>query len=126
MSAPLLIELFTEELPPKALQRLGQAFGGVLHDELKAGGLLSADSKLEIFATPRRLAARVSGVLDKAPDRQIEEKLLPEKVGLDANGKPTAALLKKLASLGRDECAVASIKKVNDGKLTQLFLPTLA
>ena len=55
MSAPLLIELFTEELPPKALQRLGQAFGGVLHDELKAGGLLSADSKLEIDRKSTRL-----------------------------------------------------------------------
>ncbi|MBM3341838.1 MAG: glycine--tRNA ligase subunit beta [Betaproteobacteria bacterium] len=126
MSAPLLVELFTEELPPKALAGLGEAFATVLRDELKAGGLLAADCVLEVFTTPRRLAARLSSVLDKAADRQIDEKLLPEKVGLDANGKPTAALLKKLASLGRDESAVASIKKANDGKLAMLFLPTLA
>jgi glycyl-tRNA synthetase beta chain len=126
MSAALLIELSTEELPPKALQRLGEAFAHGLRDELAASGLLAPECKLEIFATPRRLAARLSNVLNKAPDRQIEERLLPEKVGLDAAGKPTAALLKKLASLGRDESAVALIKKTNDGKLVMLFLPQLA
>ena len=126
MNAALLVELFTEELPPKALQKLGVAFAHGLRDELAASGLLAADCKVEIFATPRRLAARLSNVLAKAPDRQTEERLLPEKVGLDAAGKPTAALLKKLASLGRDESAVASIKKANDGKLTMLFLPQLA
>ncbi|MEQ1775845.1 MAG: glycine--tRNA ligase subunit beta [Burkholderiales bacterium] len=126
MNPPLLVELFTEELPPKALQRLGEAFASVLRDELRSSGLLAGDCALETFATPRRLAVRLSNVLAKAPDRQIDEKLLPEKVGLDAAGKPTAALLKKLASLGRDESAVASIKKTSDGKLTMLFLPQLA
>ena len=126
MSAPLLVELFTEELPPKVLQRLGEAFAHGLRDELAATALLAADCTVEIFATPRRLAARFSSVLNKAPDRQIDERLLPEKVGLDAAGKPTPALLKKLASLGRDESAVAAIKKVSDGKLVMLFLPQLA
>ena len=126
MSAPLLIELLTEELPPKALQRLGIAFATVLRDELAASGLLEADCAMDVFATPRRLATRLSNVRTKAPDRQIEERLLPEKVGLDAAGKPTAALLKKLAALGRDESAVASIKKASDGKLVMLFLPQLA
>ncbi len=126
MNAPLLVELFTEELPPKALQRLGEAFAYGLRDELTASGLLALDCAVEIFATPRRLAVLLSDVLTKAPDRQTEERLLPEKVGLDAAGKPTAALLKKLASLGRDESAVPSIKKANDGKLMMLFLPQLA
>ncbi len=126
MNAPLLVELFTEELPPKALQRLGEAFAHGLRDELAASGLLALDCAVEIFATPRRLAVLLSDVLTKAPDRQTEERLLPEKVGLDATGKPTAALLKKLASLGRDESAVPSIKKANDGKLMMLFLPQLA
>ena len=125
MSAPLLVELFTEELPPKALQRLGQAFANGLRDELATSGLLAADCRLDVFATPRRLAARLSNVVEKAPDRQTEERLLPEKVGLDAAGKPTAALLKKLASLGRDESALASVKKANDGKMVMLFLPQL-
>ena len=126
MNAPLLVELFTEELPPKALQRLGEAFAHGLRDELAASGLLADECVVEIFATPRRLAARLSDVLTKAPDRQTEERLLPEKVGLDAAGNPTAALLKKLAGLGRDESAVPSIKKANDGKLVMLFLPQLA
>ncbi len=126
MNAPLLVELFTEELPPKALRRLGEAFATVLRDELAAGGLLEPDCTMAVFATPRRLAARLSNVRAKAPDRQIEERLLPEKVGLDAAGKPTAALLKKLTALGRDESAVASIKKTSDGKLVMLFLPQLA
>ena len=126
MSAPLLVELFTEELPPKALKRLGDEFARVLHDELAAGGLLGSGCELTVYATPRRLAAHLSAVLAKAPDRQAEERLLPEKVGLDANGKATPALLKKLATLGRDESVVATIKKVNDGKMSMLFLPVLA
>ena len=126
MSASLLVELFTEELPPKALQRLAAAFANGLRDGLETSGLLTPDCTVEIFATPRRLAARLSNVLSKAPDRQIEARLLPEKVGLDASGKPTAALLKKLAALDRDDSAVASITKANDGKLVMLFLPQLA
>lgn len=126
MSAPLLVELFTEELPPKALKNLGEAFARVLQAELKAGGLLEANCSAEIFATPRRLAARFSSVLAKAADRQLDERLLPEKVGLTAEGKATPALIKKLASLGHDESVVASIKKVNDGKMTMLFLPVQA
>ena len=126
MTAPLLVELFTEELPPKALQRLGEAFAHGLRDELASNGLLASDCAAEIFATPRRLAVRLSQVLSKAPDRQIEERLLPEKVGLDAAGKPTAALIKKLAALGCDESALTSVKKASDGKLVMLFLPRLA
>ncbi len=124
--APLLVELFTEELPPQALQRLGEAFAHGLRDALAASGLLAANCTTEIFATPRRLAARLSQVLAKAPDRQTDERLLPEKVGFDAAGKPTAALLKKLATLGCDESAVSAIKKASDGKLVMLFLPQRA
>jgi glycyl-tRNA synthetase beta chain len=126
MSAPLLVELFTEELPPKALKNLGKAYVRVLQAELKSGGLLEADCAVEVFATPRRLAARFSAVLAKAADRQTDERLLPEKVGLTADGKATPALIKKLASLGRDESAVATIKKVDDGRMSMLFLPVRA
>ena len=126
MSTPLLVELFTEELPPKALKNLGDAFARVLLAELKHGGLLDANCKVEIFATPRRLAARFSSVQAKAADRQTDERLLPEKVGLTADGNATPALIKKLTSMGRDESALALIKKVNDGKMTMLFLPVQA
>jgi glycyl-tRNA synthetase beta chain len=125
IGAPLLVELFIEELPPKALQRLGVAFAHGLRDELAASSLLGVDCAVEIFATPRRLAALLSNALATAPDCETDERLLPEKVGFDAAGKPTAALLKKLASLGCDETAVPSIKRVNDGRLTMLYLPRL-
>ncbi|HMN83468.1 MAG TPA: glycine--tRNA ligase subunit beta, partial [Burkholderiaceae bacterium] len=55
-SAALLIELFTEELPPKALQRLGRSFARQVTDALVAGGLAAAGSDARMFATPRRLA----------------------------------------------------------------------
>lgn len=53
-SADLLIELFTEELPPKSLRRLGDAFSDGIFNTLKAAGLLSADSKAIGYATPRQ------------------------------------------------------------------------
>ncbi len=56
----LLVELFVEELPPKALKKLGDAFAGVLFDQLKAQGLTTSESALTSFASPRRLAAHVS------------------------------------------------------------------
>ena len=53
-SQNLLVELFVEELPPKALKKLGDAFAGVLFEQLKAQGLTAADSVLTAFASPRR------------------------------------------------------------------------
>ena len=52
----LLVELFVEELPPKALKKLGDAFATVLGDQLKAQGLAAADARVTAFASPRRLA----------------------------------------------------------------------
>ena len=117
MSArPLLIELFTEELPPKALLRLGESFAQGLHDGLAQLGLVSKDNVTTPFASPRRLAARLSGVLSEAPARPFSEKLMPVKVGLDAEGKPTPALLKKLAAKGLESIDVASLGRESDGK----------
>jgi len=48
----LLVELFVEELPPKALQKLGDAFANVLFDQLKAQGLVGLDSGVTAFASP--------------------------------------------------------------------------
>jgi len=94
MSATLLVELLTEELPPKSLARLGQAFADFLANALRNDNFLSADSQLRWFATPRRLAVSVSRVLEKAPDQPDEQKGPSLKVALDASGKPTMALLK--------------------------------
>ena len=112
MTTPsLLVELFVEELPPKALQKLGQAFSDVLSEQLRAQGLLSANSVVTSYATPRRLAAHISAVIAQAPDRQVEQKLMPVAVGLDASGNATPALLKKLQALGAGADAVAQLRK---------------
>jgi glycyl-tRNA synthetase beta chain len=126
----LLVELFVEELPPKALQKLGDAFAGVLADQLKAQGLTSADTQVTAYASPRRLAAHVSHVWLKAVDKAVQQKLMPVSVGLDAAGNATPALLKKLQALGADlsdpAAAVAALKRAPDGKAEALFYDSLA
>ncbi|WP_291516969.1 glycine--tRNA ligase subunit beta [Acidovorax sp.] len=121
----LLVELFVEELPPKALQKLGDAFATVLADQLKALGLATAASAVTPFASPRRLAAHVTAVADKAADKAVQQKLMPVTVGLDASGNATPALLKKLQALGADvsdpAAAVAALKRAQDGKAEALF-----
>ncbi|ABE46094.1 glycyl-tRNA synthetase beta chain [Polaromonas sp. JS666] len=117
----LLVELFVEELPPKALKKLGDAFAGVLLEQLKAQGLTTAGSVLTSFASPRRLAAHVTAVAVQAADKAVSQKLMPVTVGLDASGQATPALLKKLQALGADALAVAGLKRVPDGKAEALF-----
>jgi glycyl-tRNA synthetase beta chain len=69
----LLIELFVEELPPKALKKLGDAFADVLSGSLKAQGLASADSAVIPFASPRRLAVHISDVAAQAADKSVTQ-----------------------------------------------------
>ncbi|WP_439590029.1 glycine--tRNA ligase subunit beta [Hydrogenophaga sp.] len=121
----LLVELFVEELPPKALKKLGDAFATVLGDQLKAQGLAPADAAVTAFASPRRLAVHVSGVLAQAADKAVSQKLMPVSVGLDASGQPTPALLKRLAALGADAAAVAGLKRAPDGKAEALFFDSV-
>ena len=122
----LLIELFVEELPPKALQKLGDAFSTVLLAQLKAQGLASAESVVTPFASPRRLAAHITQVLPQAADRAVQQKLMPVAVGLDASGNPTPALLKKLQAIGAGPEAVAQLKRAPDGKAEALFYDSVA
>jgi len=117
----LLVELFVEELPPKALKKLGEAFAGVLFEQLKAQGLTAADSALTSFASPRRLGAHVTAVAAQGADKAVSQKLMPVAVGLDASGNATPALLKKLQALGADASAVAGLKRAPDGKAEALF-----
>lgn len=117
----LLVELFVEELPPKALQKLGDAFAGVLFEQLRAQGLLAPGSRLTAYASPRRLAAHITDVLPQAQDQIITQKLMPVSVGLDDQGQPTAALLKKLSALGADVSVVAHLKHQGEGKAQALF-----
>ena len=121
----LLVELFVEELPPKALKKLGEAFASVLTEGLRAQGLAGEHSATTAFASPRRLAAHVSAVRAFAEDRAVSQKLVPVSVGLDAAGHPTPALLKKLASLGADASAVPSLQRKVDGKAEALFFDSI-
>jgi glycyl-tRNA synthetase beta chain len=122
----LLVELFVEELPPKALRSLSEAFYSGIFESLKTQGLVVEDINVIPFvpyASPRRLAVYVKNVLDKAADQEVEVKLMPTSVGLDAEGKPTTALLKRAAALGID-LATASAEVLTqrmDGKAEALF-----
>jgi len=125
----LLVELFVEELPPKALKKLGDAFAGVLAEQLKVLGLATDESVVTAYASPRRLAAHISHVWLKADDKAVQQKLMPVSVGLDAAGKATPALMKKLQALGADVsdplAAVAALKRAPDGKAEALFYDSL-
>jgi len=118
----LLVELFVEELPPKALKKLGEAFSSTLFDTLKAQGLTAENSATTSFASPRRLAAHITAVAAQAADKQISQKLMPVSVGLDTSGNATPALIKRLNGMGLDESAVSQLTKQMDGKNEALFL----
>ena len=135
MSANLLVELFTEELPPKALKRLGDAFADGILEGLKASGLLDATSKSKAFATPRRLAVYVYSVLPKGVDRPVEQKLMPVAVSRKEDGNWSDALRKKLAGMGREMLAdvpvntrvgTDSLMVKPDGKAESVFLRTVS
>ena len=117
----LLVELFVEELPPKALKKLGESFAGVLFEQLKAQGLAAPEAAFTAFASPRRLAVHATHIMSKAADKAVSQKLMPVAVGLDAAGNATPALQKKLAALGADASAVAGLKRAPDGKAEALF-----
>jgi len=131
----LLVELLVEELPPKSLKRMGEEFGRMLHDGLASTGLLAPHSAVIAYATPRRLAALVSAVHAVAPDQEVVRKVMPVSVALDAQGRPTAALRKALAKLGREPLADRwpqaqegsdRLYEDADGKARALFLRSLA
>jgi glycyl-tRNA synthetase beta chain len=125
-SKNLLVELFVEELPPKALKKLGEAFAAALATSLKNAGLAPATTAVTAYASPRRLAAHITDVAAVAADKPVVQKLMPVAVGLDAAGNATPALLKKLAALGADASAVAGLRRENDGKADILFYDSLA
>ena len=125
-TATLLIEVFTEELPPKSLRRLGDAFSEGIFAALKNAGLTTASSQAIGFATPRRLAVQISHILDQAPDYPVREKLLPTSIAFDAEGKATAPLLKKLAALGFADVDLSTLEKSGEGKNEALYLNAIA
>lgn len=117
----LLVELCVEELPPKALKRLGESFAAVLADSLKSQGLTQEAAVVTSYASPRRLAVHISHVAQKAADKAVSQKLMPVSVGLAPDGSASPALLKKLAALGADASVVPQLKREMDGKAEALF-----
>ncbi|MFN7571050.1 MAG: glycine--tRNA ligase subunit beta [Betaproteobacteria bacterium] len=121
MSTSLLVELHTEELPPKALKALSEAFAQGIADGLRARKFLAPDSEVIPFGAPRRLAVRITHVAGRSVDEPFRQKLLPVAIGLDKLGNATAALLKKLATLGRGEIDPTNLTRESDGKQDVLF-----
>ena len=121
----LLVELLTEELPPKALSRLGDAFATAMFNGLSSRALLDEGASFTAYATPRRLAVSIQGVRTSSPDKQIREKVLPVSVALDKEGQPAAPLTKKLAALaaqaGRESIALSELERASDGKAESFF-----
>ncbi len=126
MNQTLLIELLTEELPPKALSKLGAAFASGIVNGLKSRDFLEEDSVATTYATPRRLAVSITKVRATSPDKQVREKILPVAIALDADGNPTAPLTKKLAAMGLAHIAVADMERAQDGKAESFFYTKLA
>ncbi|MEP7084892.1 MAG: glycine--tRNA ligase subunit beta, partial [Betaproteobacteria bacterium] len=122
----LLVELLTEELPPKALARLRSALADALTAGLRNGKFLSDDSVSTAFATPRRLAVTITKVAAKAPDALERVKILPVSVAYDAKGKPTQALAKKLAAIGKPQARPEDFERALDGKTESLFYNYIA
>ena len=111
----LLVEIQTEELPPKALKSLSEAFASGIETGLRARGFVSAHSVTTAYGSPRRLAVKLTNVARKSADTPFRQKLLPVAIGLDDKGKPTAALTKKLVALGVDIDS-RKLRRESDGK----------
>ncbi len=121
-TAPLLIELLTEELPPKSLKKLGESFSQKIFDHLARLDLLAPNASFKSFATPRRLAILIDLVYEKSSDKQVKEKLLPVSIALDANGNMSAPLLKKLNSLGISEPRIEEFERIGEGKNEAFYI----
>ena len=124
--ATLLVELFVEELPPKALKKLGEAFAEGLATGLRSRDFLSADSVVTGYATPRRMAVAITKVLAVAPDKPFKEKLLPVSLAFDAQGKPTPALLGRLKAKQLSHIDLATLTREPDGKAQSLYYADIA
>ena len=88
-TATLLVEIGTEELPPKALQRLSEAFGEALHRQLQDHNI--ATGAMHLFASPRRLAVQIKDVAAQQADQVVEKRGPSVDVAFDGEGNPTKA-----------------------------------
>lgn len=108
----LLVELLVEELPPKSLKKLGEAFANGIFSGLQSRDFLEPASVMTAFASPRRLAVHVTDVRTVSQPRpQPPRTLMPVAVGLDAEGQPTAPLMKRLRAMHTDEVDIQRLMK---------------
>jgi len=127
-AASLLVELHTEELPPQALNALGESFAAGIERGLRSRGYLTDASRATAFAAPRRLAVHIGAVKARSDDQPFRQKLMPLAVARDADGRWTPALVKKLAALGRAALAEApagggeALIVAGDGRTDSVFL----
>lgn len=112
MQDTLLVEVLTEELPPKALFSISNIFGEVVAEELAKQDFRASADAVQIFATPRRFAVQLDNVLALQPDQNITRKGPSVKAGLK-DGEPTPALTGFAKSCG---VSVEQLKVINDGK----------
>ena len=110
--ATLLIELLTEELPPKALEKLANSFADTITDELKKLQFAPADAAANVYASPRRLAVQIPAVAAIQPDQHIVRRGPAVSAGMK-DGQPSPALAGFARSCGVD---VAALTTVHDGK----------
>ncbi|MDX1457972.1 MAG: glycine--tRNA ligase subunit beta [Marinobacter sp.] len=128
-----LVELGTEELPPKALKTLSDAFTQGIAKGLEEAGI--EHGKVEAFAAPRRLAVRILDLADAQPDKPLEKRGPAVKAAFDEAGNPTRALNGFASSLGvtpdqldtmeTDKGAWVVYRTVEQGKPTVEILPQL-
>jgi glycyl-tRNA synthetase beta chain len=130
-NASLLVELQTEELPPKALKSLSQSFAAGIEAGLYGRHFLGADSRVTPYGAPRRLAVHITAVAARSADQPFKQRLMPLAVARDAARNWTQAFLKKLDGLGRGHLAQLPIGRgegpdalvvESDGKADAVFL----
>src|SRR4051812_24816081 len=122
MQDALLIELLTEELPPKSLESLSAMFAENLFNLLKNDGLLSSASGYHAYGTPRRLAVLITGVLEQSPDKPATILGPSVKTGLDKDGRPTQALLGFAKKYGGNP---ESLDRITTDKGEQFVFPSV-
>lgn len=122
----LLVELQTEELPPKALQSMSEAFSAGLHKVLADHQLSTELSRVSSYATPRRLATIITAVRGQAEDQPFAEKLMPVKIAFTESGAPSEALLKRLEAKGLGHLSADQLHVESDGKQDFVFAKGLA
>ena len=129
----LLVEIGTEELPPKTLRTLSESFGAALTAGLSGRGL--EHGEVSIYATPRRLAVLVSDVDAGQPDRDIERRGPTLAAGFDADGNPTKAAhgfarscgveVEQLERLENDDGEWLAFRTTEVGESTPSLLPAV-